>query len=155
MAKRWGMLLAALGCFGLVGLSAPAADDKGKDDKDKVKEMKVTYGEGMTAILKYQDFKQGTEDEAKNDKTVYVHYTGWLTSGKKFDSSVDRGEPFSFVLGKGMVIKGWDAGVAGMKVGGRRKLIIPPELGYGSAGAGKTIPPDSTLIFQVELLKVE
>lgn len=104
--------------------------------------------------LEYRDIKIGTGAKAKPGKTVTVHYTGWLTSGEKFDSSVDRGTPFTFQLGTGKVIKGWDEGVAGMKVGGKRQLRIPPELGYGARGAG-TIPPYASLIFDVELLGVQ
>ena len=104
--------------------------------------------------LKYEDVKQGTGDVATSGKTVSVHYTGWLTNGTKFDSSKDRGQPFDFPLGGGRVIKGWDEGVEGMKVGGVRKLTIPPSLGYGSRGAGGVIPPDATLVFEVELLGV-
>lgn len=115
----------------------------------------ATMSEVTTASgLKYQDIKQGNGDEATAGKTVSVHYTGWLTNGKKFDSSKDRGQPFEFPLGGGRVIKGWDEGVQGMKVGGTRKLTIPSTLGYGSRGAGNAIPPDATLVFEVELLKV-
>jgi FKBP-type peptidyl-prolyl cis-trans isomerase len=106
------------------------------------------------AGLKTEDLVVGSGSEAKAGGKVTVHYTGWLEDGTKFDSSKDRGTPFSFVLGQGRVIKGWDQGVAGMKVGGKRKLTIPPELGYGSRGAGGVIPPDATLIFEVELLGV-
>jgi FKBP-type peptidyl-prolyl cis-trans isomerase FkpA len=88
-------------------------------------------------------------------KTVKVHYTGWLADGKEFDSSLDLGEPIQFVLGSGRVIPGWDEGVAGMKVGGKRQLRIPPELGYGARGAGPTIPPNATLIFDVQLVSVK
>jgi peptidylprolyl isomerase len=104
--------------------------------------------------LKYVDLKEGTGATARRESFVTVHYTGWLENGKKFDSSLDRKQPFSFPLGGGRVIKGWDEGVAGMKVGGKRKLIIPPQLGYGARGAGGVIPPNATLIFEVELLKV-
>ena len=104
--------------------------------------------------LEYVDLVEGAGARPKPGETVSVHYTGWLKSGQKFDSSVDRGEPFTFPIGKGRVIKGWDEGVAGMKVGGRRRLIIPAHLGYGDRGAGNVIPPGATLIFEVELLAV-
>lgn len=107
-----------------------------------------------TSGLQYEDIVVGTGEAAKAGDTVDVHYTGWLRDGKKFDSSHDRNKPFSFKLGAGQVIKGWDEGVAGMKVGGKRKLTIPAALGYGSRGAGGLIPPDAELIFEVELLKV-
>jgi len=107
------------------------------------------------ADLQMEDLQVGSGAEATEGQTVYVHYTGWLTDGTKFDSSLDRGEPFTFPLGGGRVIKGWDQGVAGMKVGGKRKLTIPPELGYGARGAGGVIPPNSTLVFEVELLDVK
>ena len=106
------------------------------------------------ASLKIEDLEVGTGAKALPGKKVSVHYTGWLTDGKKFDSSVDRGRPFDFKLGAGQVIQGWDQGVAGMKVGGKRKLTIPPELGYGARGAGGVIPPNATLLFEVELLGI-
>ena len=104
--------------------------------------------------LKYTDVKVGTGPTAQAGQTASVHYTGWLMDGKKFDSSVDRKDPFSFRLGAGQVIRGWDEGVAGMQVGGKRVLIIPPDLGYGARGAGGAIPPNATLKFEVELLGV-
>lgn len=104
--------------------------------------------------LKIEELKAGTGAEAKPGQPVSVHYTGWLTDGKKFDSSLDRGQPFKFQLGAGQVIPGWDKGVAGMKVGGKRKLTIPPQMGYGERGAGGVIPPNATLVFEVELLGV-
>jgi FKBP-type peptidyl-prolyl cis-trans isomerase FkpA len=104
--------------------------------------------------LKYEDLKEGEGDTAQAGHMVTVHYTGWLTDGSKFDSSKDRNDPFRFSLGKGMVIRGWDEGVSGMKVGGTRKLTIPPQLGYGDRGAGGVIPPNATLVFEVELLEI-
>jgi FKBP-type peptidyl-prolyl cis-trans isomerase len=104
--------------------------------------------------LKYVDLQEGQGDEAKPGQTVSVHYTGWLENGTKFDSSHDRRQPFSFSLGAGQVIRGWDEGVAGMKVGGKRTLIIPPEMGYGARGAGGVIPPGATLVFDVELVEI-
>ena len=108
--------------------------------------------------LQFEDTTTGDGAEARKGQTVSVHYTGWLYNngqqGAKFDSSRDRGQPFRFALGAGMVIKGWDEGVAGMKVGGQRTLIIPPEMGYGARGAGGVIPPNATLKFDVELLAV-
>ncbi|HET6342056.1 MAG TPA: FKBP-type peptidyl-prolyl cis-trans isomerase [Gemmatimonadota bacterium] len=99
------------------------------------------------------DVREGEGEEAVSGDTVVVHYTGWLPNGMKFDSSRDRAEPFSFVLGEGRVIPGWEEGVAGMKVGGQRRLVIPPHLGYGPIGAGDVIPADATLVFDVELLE--
>lgn len=101
------------------------------------------------------DIVTGNGAEAAAGQTVTVHYTGWLTNGNKFDSSKDRDDPFEFPLGAGHVIRGWDEGVQGMKVGGTRKLTIPPDLGYGARGAGGVIPPNATLVFEVELLGTE
>lgn len=135
--------LLALGCAG------PALDD-GKETKMST-EAKVTTASG----LKYTDLKVGDGALAKAGDTVQVHYTGTLESGKKFDSSRDRGTPFEFQVGVGQVIKGWDEGIAGMKVGGQRTLVIPPDLGYGASGAGGVIPPNATLIFDVELVGIK
>lgn len=104
--------------------------------------------------LIFDDVKLGEGEPAALGQTVSVHYTGWLTDGNKFDSSKDRNEPFEFPLGAGYVIRGWDEGVQGMRVGGVRKLTIPPELGYGPRGAGGVIPPNATLVFEVELLEI-
>ena len=118
-------------------------------------------GKKMTTSsgLQIEDTKAGTGATPKTGQTCVMHYTGWLyengAKGKKFDSSVDRGDPFEFPIGTGRVIKGWDEGVATMKVGGKRTLIIPPALGYGARGAGGAIPPNATLIFEVELLGVK
>ncbi len=105
--------------------------------------------------VRYTDVVVGGGAPAEAEKCLYAHYTGWLVDGKKFDSSRDRGQPFEFPLGAGRVIKGWDEGVAGMLPGGQRTLIIPPELGYGARGAGGVIPPNATLIFDVELLRAK
>ncbi len=105
--------------------------------------------------LKIEDLVSGDGAEAKAGQMVTVHYTGWLTNGSKFDSSKDRNDPFRFKLGAGQVIRGWDEGVAGMQIGGKRKLTIPPQLGYGARGAGGVIPPNATLVFEVELLDVK
>ena len=121
----------------------------------------TAQGKTMTTAsgLKIEDSKAGTGATPRRGQTCVMHYTGWLytdgAKGKKFDSSVDRGEPFEFKVGVGQVIKGWDEGVITMKVGGKRTLIIPPELGYGARGAGGVIPPNATLIFDVELLAVK
>ncbi|MGA7160136.1 MAG: FKBP-type peptidyl-prolyl cis-trans isomerase [Bacteroidota bacterium] len=105
--------------------------------------------------MKYEILKEGTGPSPKRGDSVTVHYTGWLEDGTKFDSSVDRNQPFTFKLGVGQVIQGWDDGVATMKVGGKSKFFIPPELGYGSRGAGGIIPPNAKLIFEVELLSIK
>ena len=104
--------------------------------------------------LKYEDLIEGDGAQAAAGQRVSVHYTGWLLDGDKFDSSLDRGQPFEFSLGSGMVIRCWDEGVAGMKVGGKRRLTIPPQLGYGARGAGGVIPPNATLVFDVELIDI-
>lgn len=118
-------------------------------EKTVMEEVKTKSG------LKYIELVVGDGDSPKTGDEVAVHYTGYLTDGKKFDSSVDRNKPFSFTIGYGQVIKGWDEGVATMKVGGKRKLIIPANLGYGSRGAGRVIPPNAELVFDVELLGVK
>ena len=107
------------------------------------------------AKLQMEDLVVGTGPEARKGQTVSVHYTGWLIDGTKFDSSLDRGRPFDFQLGAGQVIRGWDEGVTGMRVHGKRRLTIPPDLGYGPQGAGGVIPPNATLVFEVELLDVK
>jgi len=138
-----GSLISLLGNF---GQSALASHQEGLKNMNEVK---------TPSGLAYIDEVVGTGNSPHQGQTVVVHYTGWLTDGKKFDSSVDRGQPFEFVLGTGQVIRGWDEGVASMKIGGKRKLIIPADLGYGARGAGGAIPPNATLVFEVQLLGVK
>jgi FKBP-type peptidyl-prolyl cis-trans isomerase len=149
MARSMGYCMAGAILAVFCASVAWAADPQ---DKNKREEKVITTKSG----LKYVELKEGTGDEAKAGQVVEVHYTGWLKDGTKFDSSKDRNRPFKFPLGAGRVIKGWDEGVAGMKVGGKRKLIIPPELGYGKQGTPDgTIPPDAELTFEVELLGIK
>jgi peptidylprolyl isomerase len=132
----------------------PKADEGEGTEEPKegdVDEKTVTTPSG----LKYVEIKEGDGANPSPGQLVIVHYTGWLLDGTKFDSSVDRGDPFRFPIGMGRVIRGWDEGVMTMKIGGKRKLIIPAELGYGARGAGNVIPPNSTLVFEVELLGVQ
>ena len=154
MRRNLSAALALAACAAFAGMPATA--------------QQAATGQGTSKLdatrneLQKIDVKQGTGAEASAGKPVVVHYTGWLydtskpdSHGTKFDSSRDRGEPFGFVLGAGRVIKGWDEGVAGMKVGGQRTLVIPPQMAYGERGAGGVIPPNATLIFDVELLDVK
>ena len=141
----WLALAAACGPHG----DAKAAGFSAELGVDTTKMTKAPSG------LWYTDVTAGQGTEAEPGRTVRVHYTGWLPNGKKFDSSRDRGEPFAFTLGAGQVITGWDEGVKGMTVGGRRKLVLPPSMAYGEAGAPPDIPPGSTLVFDVEVLGVE
>ena len=144
----FGLLVVAFGCGN--NDKSNAANAPSTSSPMKVNGQPTTTPSG----LQYWDIVVGTGGTAGAGTAVKVHYTGFLTTGEKFDSSRDRGEPFSFSLGAGQVIKGWDEGVAGMKVGGQRQLRIPPGLGYGASGAGGVIPPNATLIFDVELLEV-
>lgn len=150
----WLLLLAiiALGCGKKAEQQTETTEGTSAPAEEPVMEASQVV---LTASgLQYEDLVVGTGKTAEVGQTASVHYTGWLENGTKFDSSLDRNAPFEFQLGAGRVIKGWDEGVAGMKEGGKRKLIIPPQLGYGERDMG-TIPPNSVLIFEVELLKVK
>lgn len=136
-------------------LFAMATDSNQADASALGGPMEVEKSELTASGLRITDLVVGTGAEASAGQTVVVHYRGTLENGEQFDASYDRGTPFSFPLGAGRVIKGWDEGVQGMKVGGKRKLVIPPDLGYGSRGAGGVIPPNATLLFEVELLEVK
>ncbi len=143
--------------FVLLTFSAPA--DEKKPVSAAAKDKKESKMKTTPSGLQYEDTKEGTGASPKTGQTCVMHYTGWLwengAKGKKFDSSLDRGQPFEFPLGQGRVIKGWDEGVATMKIGGKRTLLIPPGLGYGARGAGGVIPPNATLLFEVELVGVK
>jgi FKBP-type peptidyl-prolyl cis-trans isomerase len=149
---RWQVLVGSAGLALLVTTLGPACAPFTASPKESSPvSTEITTPSG----LRYTDEVVGTGAEPRSGQTAVVHYTGWLTDGKKFDSSKDRGQPFSFPLGQGRVIKGWDEGVATMRVGGKRILTIPPELGYGARGTpGGPIPPNATLKFEVELLDV-
>lgn len=151
MRRTFFPVLLSVAILGLLcGCGGDKAPGGGASAPLKVNGAPTTTSSG----LQYWDIVVGTGATATPGSTVKVHYSGFLTSGQKFDSSRDRGEPFTFPLGAGQVIKGWDEGVAGMKVGGQRQLRIPPNLAYGAEGAGGAIPPNATLIFDVELLDV-
>jgi peptidylprolyl isomerase len=155
--RKSSLLLSAAVAAALLAANVIAQDAKSTPAAGAEKgDMKMTK---TPSGLQYEDVKVGTGDSPKKGQTAVVHYTGWLwengAKGKKFDSSVDRGQPFSFPVGQGRVIKGWDEGVATMKVGGKRILLIPPDLAYGSRGAGGVIGPNATLIFEVELIDIK
>jgi peptidylprolyl isomerase len=150
--KAAALLLLTLSIVLLAQTRKPA---KGADKKPDAPTAVTGKPTTTSSGLEYWDIKKGTGKLAERGKKVSVHYTGWLTNGKEFDSSRDAGEPIQFDLGTGQVIKGWDEGIAGMKVGGKRQLRIPPSLGYGARGAGSAIPPNATLVFDVELMGVK
>jgi len=162
------LVFALLGAFALTGCSSPAEQPASSPTQESAApptgseapaeaapDLGGTKAElDATTELKIEDLVEGTGPAAKAGDTVTVNYTGWTTDGAKFDSSLDSGQPFPFQLGTGYVIKGWDEGVAGMKVGGKRRLTIPSDMAYGEQGSGTAIPPNSVLVFEVELLGV-
>jgi peptidylprolyl isomerase len=157
MKKRTLVLIAAAVALSFLAPRVFADEKANAEEKNEKKgESKMVK---TTSGLQYEDTLVGAGAQPKTGQTCVMHYTGWLwennAKGKKFDSSVDRGQPFEFPLGVGRVIKGWDEGVSTMKVGGKRTLLIPPQLAYGSRGAGSAVPPNATLLFEVELLGVK
>ena len=150
---RWLLLLTFLVAF----VTACGGSDSSDSSSSSNAEVNMDSNSTVTTSsgLQYTDLVVGTGTEASSGATAVVHYTGWLLDGTKFDSSLDRGVPFEFVIGRGRVIKGWDEGVLTMNVGGKRELIIPPNLAYGDQGAGGVIPPGATLKFEVELIELK
>lgn len=143
------LLTAGIGSYVLLTRSTPKAQ------KEETKPVVTTLTATPSATLKIEDLEKGSGREVKSGDAVVMHYSGTLENGEKFDSSYDRGQPFTTRIGVGQVIKGWDEGVPGMKIGGKRRLTIPPDLAYGNRGAGNKIPPNSTLIFDVELIDIK
>jgi len=159
--KKFNFVLAAISVFALIASISSAMAWPHKQDPKNLIPQVYPIGPDNDGFyitrsgLKFKEITKGEGARPQTGQTVVVHYTGWLTDGKKFDSSLDRGQPFEFVIGKGNVIKGWDEGVKGMHIGGKRRLVIPSSLGYGDKGAGDLIPPNATLIFEVELLGIK
>lgn len=160
MKKLYSCFLVLLAAAVVAGCASTPTPNATAESSTTTTEKVATPATGgnvhkLASGLVYEDLVVGNGTMADPGLTVTVHYTGWLTNGTKFDSSVDRGQPFTFQLGGGQVISGWDQGVKGMRIGGKRKLTIPPDMGYGARGSGHVIPPNATLVFDVELLGVK